>query len=75
MENSQIERSAAAAVAAPTIPLEYLIRAEQVLRAIRELPRPSEVPFELHLDASSCHAGLKYFLDLIVGAQSVGVTA
>ena len=75
MENSQVERAAVAAVQAHTVPLKVLIDALNVLQAVHEL-RPSQaMPGRLHVAASIATGSLGHYVEHLLAAHQVGVTA
>ena len=75
MENSQVERSAVAAVATPKISLKVLVDALAVLRAVDALKAGEVVPVSTLVAASMAALFLGAHVDRMLDAQSVGVTA
>ena len=75
MENRQVERAAVAAVAAPTVPLKTLVEALAVLMAIHESRASDVLPIKLLVAASIAAGQLGHYVNQMLAAQQVGVTA
>ena len=75
MENSQIERAAVARVAAPTVPLKTLVECRDALMAIHALRCTEVVPVKVLVAVSVAAGQLDYYVNQLLAAQSVGVTA
>ena len=75
MENSQIERAAVAAVQSPTVSLKTLVEALSVLRAVHALSSSEVVPVSVLIAASLASCTLGHYVDRMLAAQQVGVTA
>ena len=75
MEISQIERAAVAAVQSPMVPLAVLVESLAVLRAVDRLGASEMVPVKVLVDATVATARLGFYVDKMLAAQQVGVTA
>ena len=75
MENSQVKRAAVAAAQPLTVPLDVLVECLAALRAIKDLGASDVVPIPTLVDARVAQIRLGFYLDEMLAAQQVGVTA